>query len=247
MNLFNIYLVIKFLIISFFLFDKTICIPIILSIKKDMINVKKDYDRTRWYLLHIFINILISTISYNGLYLSLKNVYTSLNPVKFAEPYTRNWFMGPTSPLPSLIIASGHLYHILFFTTSKSDLYHHIFFAFSMTSINMIGDYGLARNVIPFVLCGLPGIIEYIIMCLYKFDFIIKKRMRYYVTLMHITLRLPLGLVVSYSLLYQVFFNTNVSNPMLTFIVGILVLINITQYCFENIQSSIRHYSIKSQ
>ena len=243
MNIINIYSMVNLFIVSFFLFDKMICIPIILYIKKDIINLKKDYERTRWYLLHIFINILCVITSFNGFYLSFKNIYTSLNPVPFAKPYTKEWILGPTSPLPTLIILSSHLYHLLFFTTSISDLYHHIFFAFSMSTINMIGDYGIARNIIAFVLCGLPGILEYTIMSLYKFNFINKKNMRYNVTIMHLLLRLPLGIIITYSLLYQVFFNYKVCNPFLTFIIGILVLINVTQYCFENIKSSIKHYS----
>ena len=70
--------------------------------------------------------------------------------------------------------------------------------------------------------------------------------MRYSVTLMHCILRLPLGIITSYSFLYQVLLNSEVVNPILTFIVGILVLINSIQYCFENIKSSIRHYSVRN-
>jgi hypothetical protein len=67
--------------------------------------------------------------------------------------------------------------------------------------------------------------------------------MRYSVTIAHLFLRLPLGILIFYSLLYQVFFNYNVCNPILTLIGAMLVLINVTQYCFENIKSSIKHYS----
>lgn len=232
--------------ILFYLFDKMICIPIIHYVKKDLENIKKDYNRTRWYLLHICINILCAITSFNGLCLTFNNIHTSLTPIKFAEPYTKEWLLGPTSPLPSLIVASGHLYHILFFGTSKSDIYHHLFFAFPMPIINMIGDYGFARNVIQSVLCGFPGIIEYIIMSLYKFGFVVKKRMRLYITIMHCIIRLPLGLITSYSLLYQVLLSSEVANPILTFLGGILVLINSIQYCFENILSSIRHYSVRN-
>ena len=240
MNIINIYLIVNFFLVSFFLIDKMICIPIILYIKKDIMNVKKEYEKTRWYLLHVFINILCVVTSFSGFYLSMKNIYTSLNPVPFAKLYTKEWILGPTSPLPTLIILSSHLYHMLFFALSNSDLYHHIFFAFSLTTINMIGDYGFARNVIPFVLCGLPGIIEYTIMSLYKFNFI-NKNMRYSVTIAHLFLRLPLGIMIFYSLLHQVFFNYNICNPISTSIGATLVFINVTQYCFENIKSSIKH------
>ena len=245
MNFFNIFLFINFFNIMFFLIDKMVSVPIIFSVKKDIVNNKKDYGRTRWYILHIFINILCFITSFSGIYLTIKNIHTSLNPIKFAEPYTIEWFIGPTSPIPSLIVASGHIYHLIFFTTSKSDIYHHLFFALTMTTINMIGDFGLCRNSVSFILCGLPGIIEYTIMSLYKLGFMRKKIMRYLVTLMHCLLRLPLGIIISYSILYQVFFNVKVYNPIMSFMIGILVIINVVQYCFENIKSSIKHYKIK--
>ncbi len=172
-------------------------------------------------------------------------MYTSLSPIKMAEPYSLEWFFGQTFPIPVLNVASGHLYHILFFSTTASDIYHHLFFVALMSAMNLIGDYGYARNIIPFVLSGLPGIIEYIIMSLYKFDYLNKRIMRYCVTIMHSLLRLPLSILIFCSLFYQIIFNENVTNPIMTLTVIILLFINATQYCYENIRSSIRHYKLK--
>ncbi len=185
-----------------------ICIPIILNINKTIVTRKKDYKKIRWYLLHIFMNIFVTITSINGVYLSYKNIYTNLTPIKMAEPYSIEWFFGPTSPLATLIVASGHLYHILFFSITKSDIYHHLVFAGLLTTLNMIGDYGIARNSISFVLSGFPGIIEYTIMLLYKFEYLTKKMMRYYVTIMHCLVRFPLSILIAYSFFYQVFFNS---------------------------------------
>lgn len=245
MILSNIFLFISFFNLFFYLIDKFICVPIISSVNKSILNNKKDFERTRWYVLHFFINILCSITSFSGFYLTLNNIHTSLNPIRFAEPYTIDWLIGPTSPIPTLLVASIHIYHLIFFSNSKSDIYHHLIFALSMPPMNMAGDYGYARNIVTFVLCGVPGVIEYFIMTIYKLGFLRKKIMRYLVTLMHCTLRLPLGIIICYSLLYQVFFNTKVYNPILTFIISTLSLINVFQYCYENIKSSSRYYLIK--
>jgi len=236
------FLLLFYLLSVFYIIDKYICTPIILKMNKKLIIGSKDHGRTRWYLLHIFINILTTITAFNGVYLTYLNPYTSLSPIAFAKPYTLDWFIGPTSPLPTLIVASGHLYHILFFSTTKSDIYHHLTFAGTMCTINMLGNYGNARNVIQFVLSGLPGIIEYSIMVLYKFEFVNKKQMRYSVTVMHCLLRFPLGLWASWIMFYQILFNSEVVYLFMTLIVCMLVLLNSTQYCFENISSSIRHY-----
>lgn len=242
MNLFQILLFIFILNVFFFIIDKMCCIPIILKMNKKLLNNSKDYGRTRWYLLHIVINMLTTITAINGVYLTYLNPYQSLTPIPFAEPYNLDWFIGPTSPLPTLIVASGHLYHILFFSTSKSDIYHHLTFAATMSSINMIGNYGNARNIIQFVLSGLPGILEYSIMSLYKFEYLTKKHMRYSVTLMHCLLRFPLGLCIFWILFYQILYNPEAVNLLGTTIVSLLVLLNSTQYCVENIRSSIKHY-----
>ena len=168
------FLLLLFLLFLFYSIDTYIITPIILKTNRKMLYNSKDYCRTRWYLLHIVINLLTTITAFNGVYLTYLNPYTSLSPITFAKPYTLDWFIGPTSPLPTLIVASGHLYHILFFSTSKSDIYHHITFAGVMCTINMIGNYGTARNIIQFVLSGLPGIIEYSIMSLYKMKYLTK-------------------------------------------------------------------------
>ena len=66
--------------------------------------------------------------------------------------------------------------------------------------------------------------------------------MRYSVTVMHCLLRFPLSMMIAYNYIYQVLYNPSVSNPILVSIVTLLLVINATQYCFENIKSSIKHY-----
>jgi hypothetical protein len=241
MNILNIFFHIFLFNLFFFFVDTFICDNIILVYHKSIIERKKDYNRLRWYLLHILINIMVTLTTLKGVYLCFDN-YTSLSYTEIAEPYTLDWFIGPTSPIPTLIIASGHLYHTLFFNMTKSDIYHHLIFAANMTIINMMGNYGIARNLVGFVLSGLPGIIEYSIMSLYKFDYLIKKNMRYLVTIMHCLLRFPISMMIAYNYTYQVLYNPLVSNPILVYIITLLLVINATQYCFENIKSSIKHY-----
>ena len=243
MKFYNIFIFINLFNIFFFLVDKIFCIPLILLIKKDIINNKKDYGRTRWYILHVIINMLIVITSIKSVYLTFQNPYTSLNPIKIPSIYSYDWFFGSTSPLPTLIVVSGHIYHILFFSTTKSDIYHHLMFAGIMGTLNMIGDFGNARNIIHFVLSGLPGIIEYVIMSLYKFAYINKKNMRYSITLMHCLLRFPLAILFAWYFIFQILFNPFIKNPIMMIIISLLVIINSTQYCFENIRASIRYMS----
>ena len=174
MNIVNFFLILILLNFIFYVIDKLICISLIYNFKEH-ITKRKDYGRIRWYFLHIFINILTVITSIKGVQMSYNRKYTSLTPIKMAEPLSFDWFFGETSPLPTLLVASGHLYHILFFSTTNEDIYHHLLFAGTMSFLNMMGDYGSARNVIQFVLSGLPGIFEYTIMCLYKLDCICKK------------------------------------------------------------------------
>ena len=79
-------------------------------------------------------------------------------------------------------------------------------------------------------------------MSLYKFDCLTKEYMRYSVTVMHCLLRFPISMIIAYNYTYQVLYNPLVSNPILVSIKTLLLVMNATQYCFENIKSSIKHY-----
>jgi len=242
MNLFLIIFYIFLLSIFFNFIDNFICKPIIINFDKSFVTRKVEFEKIRWYLLHVFVNIFVVITSFGSVYLSFKNKYSNLMPINFAETFSIDWFFGPTSPLPTLITSSGHLYHMLFFNISNSDIYHHLIFVLSLVIINFIGDYGFARNIVHFVLSGLPGILEYSIMFFYKLNYLNKKNMRYCITLVHCFLRFPLGFLVFLTFAYQIFLTSHVLNPFLSIIVSFIVLLNVSQYSYENIKSSIRHY-----
>lgn len=241
MNFINLILFLIILNVLLYIIDIFFCIPFILNFKRDLL--KKDFNRTRWYLIHILINILITLTSFSGVYQSYHHMTNSLTPIPMAEPFTSNWFYDATSPIPTLLVASGHLYHMLVFSVSRDDIYHHLLFALSMTSINMLCNYGYARNIVSFVLSGLPGIFEYTLMVLYKLNYLTKKNMRYLVTIAHCFLRFPLGILVFYHFIYQIIFNHMIEESRFyILIISCLLLLNVTQYCIENIISSIKHF-----
>ena len=131
---------------------------------------------------------------------------------------------------------------MLVFSVSREDIYHHLLFALSMTSINMLSNYGYARNIVSFVLSGLPGIFEYTLMVLYKLNYLTKKTMRYLVTLVHCFLRFPLGILIVIHFIYQIIFNDFIESKFLVAVIASLLLLNVTQYCIENIKASIKHF-----
>lgn len=97
-----------------------------------------------------------------------------------------------TSPIATLLVATGHIYHTLFFEMSAADIYHHVIFAAVLVFINIYGNWGVMRLTPGIVLCGFPGIFEYLTMVLYKLNHMNKVQMRGWVTLFHLTLRVPL-------------------------------------------------------
>lgn len=243
MDLISIILFLITLNSLFYIIDIFFCCPFIKYFNNNLI--KKDFNRTRWYLMHIIINICVALTSLNGVYNSYIHFTDSLTPIEMAKPFTKEWFYDSTSPLPTMLIASGHLYHILVFSVSKDDIYHHLLFALSMTSINMLYNYGYARNIISFVLSGLPGIFEYTLMVLFKFNYLSKKNMRYLVTFVHSILRFPLGFTIFLNFGYQILFNNFIESKIFVGIVAFLLLLNVTQYLTENIKASLKYKNSK--
>ena len=243
MDLISIILFLVILNCLFYIVDIFLCCPFIKYFNKNLL--KKDFNRTRWYLIHVLINIFIAFTSFSGIYQSYHHMTNSLTPIPMAEPFTLNWFYDASSPIPTLLVASSHLYHMLVFSVSTDDIYHHLLFALSMTSINMLCNYGYARNIVSFVLSGLPGIFEYTLMVLYKLNYLTKKNMRYLVTFVHSILRFPLGFIIFLHLGYQILFNNFVENKFFVAIIAFLLLLNITQYLTENIKASLRYKNSK--
>eukprot|EP00758_Cryptobia_borreli_P012125 Tbor_TRINITY_DN5719_c2_g1::TRINITY_DN5719_c2_g1_i1::g.20386::m.20386 len=113
--------------------------------------------KSRYFALHFLCNIISSFLCFPDVY-------------KAFSGDGRGLFRGPVYTVSgNCCILSLHIYHILAFSLSNADIFHHIVFAgvLSLGSIPVKGQIGIAMNYTCFFLSGLPGGIHYLILVLY--------------------------------------------------------------------------------
>lgn len=111
-----------------------------------------------WKLLHAVTNIVIALLSLPDV------VRVAYNPITSCH--------GQGSLMPNALIAALHIYHLVGFSTTGADWFHHILFVGTLCPIAMFRQIGPVKNLIAFFVCGLPGGLDYILLFLVKHDMI---------------------------------------------------------------------------
>lgn len=144
---------------------------------------------SRWFLLHAIANTFIAIGVFNDVidllmcpklvekYFQLTSVHTPL-PITPHSVFTH--IMNPTFALfPVNMVFALHLYHVLYFNLSKSDVFHHSVFIPTMfiTTFVVAVSYPYLITVVNFIIffiCGFPGGVTYWMLVLVKHQHIEK-------------------------------------------------------------------------
>ena len=122
-------------------------------------------SKARWFQLHAVFNIITSYNVLNSVFNIIKNPETGYELCK--DNYN------------SLIIICLHLYHLLVFKNLKFyDYFHHILFVCLGVCVDMKYVKYNQKNLAYVVASGIPGIIEYTTLSLYKNDKITLKNQK---------------------------------------------------------------------
>jgi hypothetical protein len=133
------------IIANIFIYD---LVSIILS----MMYIREYSQRSRWFILHAFINSNIQFYAYNDLVSCLANPHECTE--KPFNDYSWRCF---------LYCSLLHIYHILLFKLSRDDILHH------SIMLGICGPLSLYNPCISissslFFLSGLPGLIDYLLL-----------------------------------------------------------------------------------
>ena len=110
--------------------------------------------KARWYQLHVFGNLLVTY----KIFTEISNLYIDpFNSYKFLENHDA-----------TIIILCMHIHHVLFFKLNLMDYFHHIVFV----ALGILPSLIFVRTnqiYLGYIACsGIPGVIEYSILSLYK-------------------------------------------------------------------------------
>ena len=121
----------------------------------DMYFKKGLKSKANWKLLHMVANFGV--------------VFGSINDVVFAFTDPHLTCTVSASPIPCYIIGALHLYHLMAYSTSRADWFHHVLFCGTLVPIGVISPNPIV-NVFAFFLSGLPGGIDYLMLALVKHE-----------------------------------------------------------------------------
>lgn len=137
--------------------------------------------KSRYFCLHALINFYIVYLCYKDTYAIL---FDTVNSLKIREVNNDALY----------VMLSIHLYHItpcLNFKLHKIDYVHHFISAFFGGGLVFFSDFGILQNYCIFFMCGLPGLLDYILLICVKENLIDSITEKYYNCLINLILRSP--------------------------------------------------------
>lgn len=146
--------------------------------------------KARWYQLHVLFNIYVSYYIAGDVY----NIITDPN-----NGYTKQI----KDDNISYSIVLFHLYHLTMYNSLNFyDFFHHILFVLFGVLPNILFIKSNQKNLGYIVCSGVPGVIEYSLMFLFKHDLITAKTCKKYIYMLYLFLRYPLCIfIITYNML----------------------------------------------
>ena len=185
-------------------------------------------DKARWYQLHFIINTIVTI---NILPKITNIIFDPKNYYEINESNNLNNYLGNYQ-------LCLHVYHIIAFNNLNFwDYFHHIIFAF----FGIIpGFFFVKSNQLFFhkITCaGIPGMIEYSSLFLYKHNKISKYRQKRLNTILYIFFRLPLCILGAVYNMFAYYSNC-INDPLwITIYVNFMLYINGTLFAYLTVHS----------
>jgi hypothetical protein len=148
-------------------------------------------ERAQYFVLHFFFNMWICYVTYQEALLCFWNPFKSFE-VEYSE----------IAILTTTAIASFHTYHILdkYQTLSLEDWIHHLLSSFIIPIIANNNPFGKIVSLSNFVMCGLPGGLDYLLLALVKYNWIDKLTEKRINNWLNLLIRMPIQMLSFYIL-----------------------------------------------
>ena len=170
------------------------------------------HPKARYFALHFVANMISAAAAFPDVRRGLTE-----------DPKTV--FAGATTTMvANSVCAAIHIYHCIAFKLNAADIFHHVTFVIILCGAAIPGKWtgGIANNFGCFFLSGIPGGIDYLLLCLNYHNVIDRAFEKRWYTRINVWLRGP-SMVVYTFLAWCTWYNgnTQVATPALMLIVGL--------------------------
>jgi hypothetical protein len=151
---------------------------------------KTNDSTTIYYFIHFTVNFIIAYLTFFDFYVVLNNIGLAYESFSF---------------IPSQLCMSLHIYHAIVYYKYLTiiDWIHHLVNSFIMEPISLHYNVGKIVNFCTFIICGLPGGIDYFLLFLVKLNKIEKITEKRINTYLNSYIRAPGLTVFAYILYYN--------------------------------------------
>ena len=178
-------------------------------------------SKAQYFMLHFFFNMWICYVTYQ------EALYCFFNPMNaFEIAYSSSGILTTTG------IASFHFHHIIdsYKTLKREDWVHHLGSSIIVPIIGLTNPFGRVISLSNFVMCGLPGGIDYLLLSLVKYCYIDKMTEKRINRWLNLLIRMP-GQMLSYYILIVNYYHGMVEWYSFMFIAMFFHTLNSIYYC----------------
>ena len=184
--------------------------------------VKRYFDtKSQYFFLHFMFNMWLCYLVYN------ETIFCLLNPLRiFEEDYSQ------VAIKSTIAISSFHVYHIIdkYSILTKEDWIHHIVSSIMVPIIGLCNPFGKIISLSNFVMCGLPGGIDYFLLVLVKYNYISKLTEKSINRWLNLLIRMPVQMLSFYFIFLNIYHNNLIFNKYIIF-AGVIHTLNSIYYC----------------
>ena len=190
----------------------------------DNIFKKTIKDSARYFLLHVILNSFIVSITYQ------EALDFFLSPVIEFNRYTKSSIESAT------MIVGFHLYHYITEVLDFETKIHHIVTVFITGSTALSVPTGPTTSAINFIMCGLPGGIDYALLVMYKYNIIHSLTEKNINRWLNLLIRMPGMMLIAWYLFLNIY-NNNILwyNYVSPIFATALMTINSIYYCNKTV------------
>lgn len=188
--------------------------------------------KARWFQLHAVVNFFIVYHTFPDVYQFLQDPLTLLT--QYGERTT------------AITALSLHIYHLISFNNlTFLDYLHHGISAFIAAPLGILFFYNKIINIHNFFICGLPGGIDYALLCLVKHGYLSKITEKKWNSYLSNYIRAPALLIIFPVNLLNIYYtNLDPFTPMpIILISSLLAMWNATFFNYEAIYNYGQHKS----
>ena len=191
--------------------------------------IKKD---AVYYLMHVMLNTYIVSITYNNFFTFILNPFSNLLIYDYY------------SVKSACVIMGFHIYHYLIDELDFETKIHHVVTGFITGAASLIVPTGISVSAINFIMCGLPGGIDYFLLVLCKYKLIGKITEKSINRWLNLLIRMPFMMLCNWYIVLNLYHgNIDIKTYIYTILGCILMLINSIYYC----NKTVGNYHIRYQ